>query len=86
MLYGFISIPASPITSGIEERSDEITGTPHAIASKGGIPNPSYKEGYTKTSAALYKKGNSSSETYPVKTIFSLPLFKLSLVTILNIS
>ena len=33
--------PASPTTSGNEETFDTITGTPQAIASKGGNPNPS---------------------------------------------
>src|SRR5262249_28598204 len=34
--------PASPTTSGKELAFDDTTGTPQAIASSGGNPNPSY--------------------------------------------
>src|SRR5439155_8047415 len=37
--------------SGKLETLDVTTGIPHASASVTGMPNPSYKEGYTKTDA-----------------------------------
>ncbi len=40
-----------PVVSGKAPLSETITGVPQAIASKGGIPNPSYKEGKTNRSA-----------------------------------
>lgn len=36
-------IPTSPTTSGKEEVFDTTTFAPQDNASKGGIPNPSYK-------------------------------------------
>jgi hypothetical protein len=36
---------ASPATSGKQDTADVITGTPHAIASATGKPNPSYNDG-----------------------------------------
>jgi hypothetical protein len=42
---------ASPVTSGSEEVAEAIVGTPRAIASRTGRPNPSYNDGYTNTDA-----------------------------------
>ena len=42
---GLIKIALSPTTSGSEEMFEVMTGQPHFIASSGGIPNPSYKDG-----------------------------------------
>ena len=44
---------ALPTTSGIDEELLQITGHPQLLASKGGNPNPSYKEGYTNKEAPL---------------------------------
>ena len=41
---------------------------PHAIASRTGIPNPSYSDGNAKTVAALSSVAFSSSGMPPVKT------------------
>ena len=54
-------IPASPTTSGREEVFEAMTGVPQAIASSGGRPKPSYKEGKTKSSAALWRAGRPAS-------------------------
>jgi hypothetical protein len=45
--------PASPITSGSDELSAEITGVPQAIASSSGRPKPSYHDGKAKRAARL---------------------------------
>ena len=42
----------------------ETTGTPHAIASRGGIPKPSYMEGNTKAHAPFIRGQISSSGIY----------------------
>ena len=42
---------AAPATSGNDELEDVMVGAPQAIASRTGIPKPSYREGKTKTSA-----------------------------------
>ena len=52
-LYGSISTPASPTTSGSAETLDVITGAPQAIASSTGIPNPSYSDGNRNAVAPL---------------------------------
>ena len=76
---GFIIIAEFPTTSGIDEVFDVKTGTPHDIASNGGIPKPSYKEIYVKNKELLYKVFTSSSSTYPNLTILSLYLSKSSI-------
>ena len=48
--FGSKSRAASPTTSGSDATSEHATGQPHAIASTGGWPKPSYSDG--KTSAA----------------------------------
>ena len=45
ILFGSTYKAASPPTSGILDTFEVITGTPQLIASKIGIPNPSYKLG-----------------------------------------
>ena len=52
-LNGSKYIPASPTTSGSDVALATATGVPQAIASRGGMPNPSKKDGYTKSFAAL---------------------------------
>ena len=47
---------ASPTTSGIELVLLHATGQPRFIASNGGIPKPSYNDGYTKIDASLYNR------------------------------
>jgi hypothetical protein len=42
---------ASPTTSGSEEAFEVMTGTPQAMASNKGRPNPSYKLGNTNNAA-----------------------------------
>src|SRR5215218_8856752 len=68
--YGLNMKAAPPTTSGSEVAPEHKTGVPQAIASKGGSPNPSNREGYTNANAPLYKAGKSSSGKYPVKTTF----------------
>ena len=41
---------ASPHTSGSDAAVEAITGQPQRMASSGGMPNPSWKEGKTKPS------------------------------------
>jgi hypothetical protein len=41
---GSIESAASPTTSGRLERLEQMTGAPHAIASNGFKPKPSYSE------------------------------------------
>ena len=43
--FGSINMQESPVTSGIEVILEVITAHLHFIASKGGKPKPSYKEG-----------------------------------------
>jgi hypothetical protein len=50
---GFTIIAQSPTTSGSELTLVVTTGVPVAIASSGGNPKPSYKEGNTKAAAAV---------------------------------
>jgi len=45
VLLGLTKRAASPATSGILDILDVITGHPQAIASRIGIPKPSYSEG-----------------------------------------
>ena len=47
-----IGMAAWPATSGKDPRFDTTTGTPHAIASRTGKPNPSSKEGRTSMAAS----------------------------------
>ena len=47
MSSGSNSSAASPATSGSDERSEQATGTPRAIASRTGRPKPSESEGKT---------------------------------------
>ena len=49
---GFTITAASPTTSGNELTFEVTTGVPHAIASSGGRPKPSYNEGNANSSAA----------------------------------
>src|SRR5436309_3479899 len=58
---------ASPTTSGNEVVFDVTTGVPQAMASRGGKPKPSYKDGYKSASAPEYRDGRLASLTYPVK-------------------
>lgn len=44
-LFGLTNNPQLPTTSGSDDRLETITGVPQAIASRGGNPNPSKKEG-----------------------------------------
>src|SRR3989344_2224920 len=80
---GLTSKAASPETSGMLDTLEVMTGQPHAIASRMGIPNPSYKHGYANISAALYNTARSPSGINPVK-ITSSKISSLS--TDLNIS
>src|SRR6266540_4319663 len=48
-----ITIPASWTSSGRLARFETTTGVPHAIASRGGSPNPSYQAGCASTRARL---------------------------------
>ena len=48
---GFTITAASPTTSGREVLSEQTTGVPQAMASRGGKPKPSYSEGNTKATA-----------------------------------
>src|ERR1700736_2706424 len=43
--------PAGPTTSGMELVLLHTTAHPQPIASKGGMPNPSYSDGYTNARA-----------------------------------
>ena len=61
MSAGSIKSAASPATSGSAETFEQITGVPQAIASSTGRPKPSNRLGKTKTSAAPYSAGRSSS-------------------------
>ena len=61
---GSTSTPASPTTSGRDDTLDASTGTPQAIASSTGSPNPSYNEGYTRhRRAPLMSAGRAPSGT-----------------------
>ena len=51
-LYGSKYFTASPPTSGSEAAREQMTGVPHAIASRTGKPNPSIFDGITSASAA----------------------------------
>ena len=53
-LYGLASKAASPTTSGMDEEVLAITGQAQAMASRGGMPKPSYREGKAKTRAREY--------------------------------
>src|SRR3989344_3348810 len=66
---GFTRSALSPRISGREVRSAATTGQPLAWASSGGKPNPSKKDGYTKTLAKLYNEILSSWLTAPRKII-----------------
>ena len=48
---GSTGTAASPATSGSDDDADTTVGTPRAIASSTGSPNPSYSDGYTNVSA-----------------------------------
>lgn len=50
---GFAYWAASPQTSLNGEMSDTTTGVPAYMASRGGMPKPSYSDGYTKHAAFL---------------------------------
>jgi hypothetical protein len=58
---GSTSSAASPATSGREETFEVTTGVPLAMASSGGSPNPSYRDGNTNTLARRYMTANVSS-------------------------
>src|SRR4028118_1027785 len=45
---GSNSMPASPTTSGMLEQLEATTAVPHDMASRGGMPKPSYREGKIK--------------------------------------
>ena len=66
---------ASPQTSGKDATFDTTTGQPQAMASNGGIPNPSYNEGKIKHSALEYNSANTLSLTRPVNIIFGFKLY-----------
>ena len=67
-------------SAGAEELS---TGVPHAIASSGGMPKPSYTEGKTKAQAALYSMRSSDSPAGPKRiTYFSRPSRSNSVSTV----
>jgi len=53
MSPGSTSRAASPTTSGSEEVSEQTTGVPHAMASSGVSPNPSYQAGWARQAARL---------------------------------
>ena len=57
---------------GQKELLATMVGVPEAMASNGGKPKPSYKDGYTKTLANLYTIGLSSTSTNPILKILSL--------------
>ena len=42
--------------SANEDEADAIVGTPHAIASSGGKPNPSSSDGYTNSDAKISRQ------------------------------
>src|SRR4051812_38640236 len=42
---------ASPQTSGMDAASDAMTGQPQCMASRGGMPKPSYVDGNTRATA-----------------------------------
>lgn len=52
-LKGFTYKEAFWQTSLTEGISETTVGVPHAIASNGGMPKPSYREGYTKHKACI---------------------------------
>ena len=56
------STAASPTTSGIAKHREVMTGHPHAMASRFGIPNPSLSEGKTNARAALKSPATQASE------------------------
>src|SRR5207244_1392771 len=62
---GSNSLAASPTISGSDAASEQATGQPHAIASSGGWPNPSYSEGKTTAAARRYSDASSSCGTRP---------------------
>ncbi len=59
---------ASPHTSGSEPAAAAATGQPHAIASTGGRPNPSYRLGKTRQAARRYRSTSSAPETERAST------------------
>ena len=61
-------LAASAHTSGILVELEAMTGTPSAIAYRGGYPNPSFNDGYTNAKALAYKSPNSWYETYPLNS------------------
>src|ERR1700727_1850287 len=52
-------------SSGREPARETTTGHPDDMASNGGRPKPSYRDGKTKQDAFSYKAFSSASVTYP---------------------
>ena len=62
---GLKYLGAEPPTSGNDDEFEQATAHPANIASRIGIPKPSYKDGYTKQVAWLYNILSSFFDTKP---------------------